>query len=181
MSDLEGAQRSARPTPKAEGGGVGRGAQEQAVAVTEQRSAQGFRGFHGWSGSQAAWGSSRAGSAGNDIAARGANLLLLLLIRVILAIRGHIHCMKRLRVEAHAAPFRFCVCLRGLRAPSVEPPRRKGTQSCGISSQPISVPDFRPPRSTSTLRRAFTKPPSGPRDSKRAGPDPEAVRPLSRF
>ena len=46
---------------------------------------------------------------------------------------------KRLRVEAQAGPARFCVRLRGLRALSVEPPGRKGTQSSGITRQAITA------------------------------------------
>ena len=46
---------------------------------------------------------------------------------------------KGLRVEAQPGPGRFCVRLRGLRAPSVEPPRCKETQSSGIGRQALSA------------------------------------------
>jgi|GEM_PF-6938592 len=49
---------------------------------------------------------------------------------------------KRLRVEARPGPARFCVRLRGLRAPSVEPPKRKGTQSPGSARQVTDFTDF---------------------------------------
>jgi hypothetical protein len=49
---------------------------------------------------------------------------------------------KRLRVETQPGPARFCVRLRGLRAPSVEPPGRKNAQSSGIARQTTDFADF---------------------------------------
>jgi len=76
--------------------------------------------------------------------------LRLFLIRDIRLIRGHIHCLEAAAGRGQPGSANFCVLLRGLRAPSVKPPGRKGTQSSGIPLwfKSVPVPDFSRPSGT---------------------------------